>query len=410
MSIDLFYKDIVMEINLFGNKFNIGRSKSSQNNFISSIENNYWGMSFVGNSITDCGKVRIDKKTMYRVYKNNKMAFAYAKKIEQMVAAKGIEVVDYEGRLVEWREDVVKNLQKFIGKKHEFASFRQKFFAQHFCSGNVLWVPSMINGGGFLVKWGKFKILDTRGITKKTDKYGEKMEYIYTTGGSNAKYNDMQIIDFVTNLDVDNSKKGVSIYESVVMDAIMQHESSRTQMYFFKNDQRPNMFIMLNPEMFQWSKGAQKKAEFDDIRKKKYEWPSNSWKSKSSYLIKDIKTLDVSNVDLDLINLRKSNDEAISVVYMLDNRLIWLQKWTGSYGEVESTTIMQGNEQINAYGSLLGDFLTAMYTQFVDPKFEYCFQTRNLQFRNINADKEIALKELVQGVITEKEYRAEFWY
>ncbi|MGB1278460.1 MAG: hypothetical protein ACPG5V_00755 [Vibrio cyclitrophicus] len=77
------------------------------------------------------------------------------------------------------------------------------------------------------------------------------MEYIYTTGGSNAKYNDMQIIDFVTNLDVDNSKKGVSIYESVVMDAIMQHESSRTQMYFFKNDQRPNMFIMLNPEMFQ---------------------------------------------------------------------------------------------------------------------------------------------------------------
>ncbi|MGB1278459.1 MAG: hypothetical protein ACPG5V_00750 [Vibrio cyclitrophicus] len=75
---------------------------------------------------------------------------------------------------------------------------------------------------------------------------------------------------------------------------------------------------------------------------------------------------------------------------------------------MESTTIMQGNEQINAYGSLLGDFLTAMYTQFVDPKFEYCFQTRNLQFRNINADKEIALKELVQGVITEKEYRAEF--
>jgi hypothetical protein len=48
-------------------------------------------------------------------------------------------------------------------------------------------------------------------------------------------------------------------------------------------------------------------------------------------LIKDVKTLDTSNVDLDLLELRESNDSAISAVYMLDARLIGLQKKTGSY-------------------------------------------------------------------------------
>jgi hypothetical protein len=34
------------------------------------------------------------------------------------------------------------------------------------------------------------------------------------------------------------------------MDALTNNEAARTQMYFFRNNAQPNLFIMLDPEMF----------------------------------------------------------------------------------------------------------------------------------------------------------------
>lgn len=71
---------------------------------------------------------------------------------------------------------------------------------------------------------------------------------------------------------------------------------------------------------------------------------------------------------------------------------------------------MQGNNQIDNYGDLLANFLSAMYVKFVDPKFAFNFKMRNARFRNINADKEVMLKEVKQNVISGDEYRKEFNY
>jgi hypothetical protein len=61
-------------------------------NFINTFSN--LGLSFMGNSISDCWTVRIGKNTMYEVHKTNKMAFAYRNKIVQMVAKEWFYVVD----------------------------------------------------------------------------------------------------------------------------------------------------------------------------------------------------------------------------------------------------------------------------------------------------------------------------
>gem|GEM_PF-4559953 len=59
-----------------------------------------------------------------------------------------------------------------------------------------------------------------------------------------------QIVDYIAYRDIDCVYRGESLYRSVVMDAITNDEASRTQMYFFKNNAQPNLFIMLNPEAF----------------------------------------------------------------------------------------------------------------------------------------------------------------
>lgn len=150
------------------------------------------------------------------------------------------------------------------------------------------------------------------------------------------------------------------------------------------------------------------KKQFDVEWDKKYGGASNTGKPHSSYLINDIKTLDISNVDLDLLNLRRENDNSISTVFMLDPRLIGLQKETGSYSEVEITTITQANEQIEAYGDMFSDFITACYKKFIDPKFEYYIRAVNHKFKNVYKDKEISIRERERGLLTANEYRKRF--
>jgi len=365
--------------------------------------------SMLWNSLNSCGNIRINKGTMYEIHKTNKMAFWYSKKISQMVARNWLQELDKDWEVVE-NSQILEEVYKYIWGKSNLSLFVADFFDQTFCAWQVFGVPSKINGFGIATADATFKILDSRGITVEPDKYGNVKNYSYTTSAGRETFWPMSIVDYIAYRDVDIKYQWLSIYNSIVMNALTNSEAWRTQMYYFKNDATPNTFLMLNPEAFRWVDGAAKKEEFDRQRNMKYSGATGSGKTHSSHIVTDIKTLDISNVDLDLINLTKENDMAFSAIFLLDARLIWLQKDTGSYGEVESTTIRQGNDQISAYWEMFSDFITQMYVKFINPSFEWTIAPINSKFKDINKDKEIWLKETAGGVLSVNEYRKKFDY
>ena len=399
-----------MEINLFWKKITIGNAKQDiKENFITNITNRWY--QYIGQDITSCGKFVIDLNTMYKVHQENKMAFAYTQKISQMVAGKGFTVVDFEDKEIDTPEAKkhLQTLHSYIGYRHELRELIRAFFDQIFASWQAIAVPSTINGLGLMASTNDWvKVLDTRGIIMETDKYDNVVKYTYQSKYGAETLMPSQVIDYIAYVDINCKYRWTSLYTSIVMDAITNNEASRTQMYFFRNNAQPNLFIMLNPEAFKGIDWPDKKTQFDLEREKKYGGSSNSWKPHSSHLVTDIKTLDISNVDLDLINLRKENDMSLATVFMLDPRLIGLQKEAGSYGEVEVTTITQGNEQIEAYGDMFSDFVTAFYKKFIDPTFAYYIKAVNHKFKNVYKDKEIGIKEREKGLISPNEYRKKF--
>ena len=400
-----------MQFNFLGKTFTIWDNKQvkTEDNFITNVSNR--GYQYVWQDITSCGRINIDRHTMYRVHKTNKMAFSYTQKISQMVGAKWFSVIDYEENEISESEQrkVLETLYSYVWRKHEMNEFIKQFFDQAFANGQVFAVPTKINWFWLLASTDDWiKLLDGRGMSIKTDKYDNPVSYEYKSKYWMETIFPTQIVDYIAYRDIDCVYRGESLYRSVVMDAITNDEASRTQMYFFKNNAQPNLFIMLNPEAFKWQDWPEKKKQFDTEWDKKYSWPDNTGKYHSSYVANDIKTLDLSNVDLDLINLRKDNDASLSTVFMLDSRLIGLQKDSGSYGEVEVTTITQGNEQIDAYGYMFSDFITAIYKKFIDPTFQYYIKTKNAEFKNIYKDKELWIKEREKWLITPNEYRQKF--
>jgi len=126
---------------------------------------------------------------------------------------------------------------------------------------------------------------------------------------------------------------------------------------------------------------------------------------------KDIKTLDISNVDLDLINLRDSNDKWFSIIFWLDSRLVWLQKDTWSFWEVESISIRMWNSQIKAYAKMYSNFLNDIYNKFlvVSPD-KLSFSVVPEMFVDILKEKEKSMEEFDRGLVNWEEYRFKYDY
>lgn len=369
------------------------------------------GFSFLGNSLSSCGKVVIDLNTMYKIWSTNKMAWAYIDKIANMVGRYGFDVIDENWEKMEMKKTspnskILRQATNFLkvgmADNKSYELFRWMVFNQIFCSGECTLTANALNPlfkadlNGWYVK-----ILDTRGIRKTADDYGDIEFYEYVTRKGREKFLPEQVLNYIAFPNTDNPIYGISKFNRIYMEAITNFEANSRQMYFFKNNAVPNLMVMVDQE-----KVADKKAidALKAMRDKKFTWSENASKPLITDIVKDIKQLDVSNVEMDFISLRKENDKDFAVIFLMDTRLIGLSKETGSFWEIESTTIRQGNDQIDAYGSMLSEIITLAYKKFIDDKFPYSFKCKNAYFTDDLKEREMWLKEVDGWVRTQNQY------
>jgi len=127
--------------NLLGKKKEVGYDA----NFLKFMYNQ--NLTYVGQDITDCGTIRIDSNTMYRIHKLNKMAFAYKNKIAQMVGRYGLECYNDRNEIIENRyaKDNIQQFYNHIGGRNKLNMLIADFFDELFCNGQVFAVPTIIN-------------------------------------------------------------------------------------------------------------------------------------------------------------------------------------------------------------------------------------------------------------------------
>lgn len=381
------------------------------------------GFSFIGSNLQWLGRdIRADLNTMYNISKTNKMAWAYIEKISNMVWRYGFELYDENWEKVDPTKDkkAAEVLQKckklfraWYSDNKTFDIFCMQYFTHIFSSGEVSIVANALNGLFKAPEDGRVKVLDTRGITKKVDKYWDIQSYEYRTNLSYEKLLPDQIVNYVAYPDVDNPINWLSKFNRIYMEAISNFEANSRQMYFFRNNAMPNVIVMMDSEKMSWRNEdiAKKIHDFKDTRDQKYSGQSNQGKPLITSIVKDIKVLDSSNVDMDLIMLRKENDKDFAVVFLMDTRLIWINKENGSYGEVESTTIRQGNDQIDAYWEMMSETLNILYRKFIDPELPYTIKTKNAEFTNDYQERAIWLQEVASGTRTPNSYITEIrWW
>lgn len=363
-------------------------------------------LSYLGDSINQCGNIRFTKQAFYDIHKNNTLINSYYRKIEKMVAKYGFKVVDQEGEIVN-DTDMVMQIKNFLSVP-TFDKFKQEVFTQAFCAGQVF---SVVGKENFEEQ--KVKILDCRGMSITTDQYGDPVTYNYgwRTGTSwdAERYTPENLLDFMVYYDHDIPYQGISLYQSILTDAMTEAEAGKTNFYFFKNRARPDMLVMLTDDLLR------NKEELENFKiqfKDKYSGSNNSGKPILSWGIADVKTLNISNNDMQLLDLRKFIDTKVAIVFGLDKRLIWYNVETGwSRAEIDSVSQIQGNVKIGEYADILNDIITELARKFVypdgsfDDKRVICI---NDKFSNVQQDMKTYLELVKNGVISREEFRVEF--
>lgn len=354
---------------------------------------------------------------MYRLPKINKMAGAYIDKIAQMVGAKWFCVVDSERKEEDDKQtETLQRARDFfrtgIADNKTFDNFIHDFFLHYFCSGEVSATSSELNL--YNRAWSKshIKILDTRWVAKETDEYGNIIRYQYwynLTDKSKEVFSPKQLCNLVLQTDHNDVLYGYSKFERIIIEALTNLEANQKQLYMFTNNSAPWLMIMLDPEAYDSTDGGKQQIDWlKEMWNSKFRGSQNANKPLVSDIVKDIKTIDVSNVDMDYLNIRKENDKDFASIFLLDPRLVGVVKETGSFGEVESMTVRQGNQQIDAYGQMVADAMTIIYKKFIDPKFDKEFKLKNAQFRDVDAEKEMSIKEVLAWVKSPNEHRVQF--
>jgi len=87
----------------------------------------------------------------------------------------------------------------------------------------------------------------------------------------------------------------------VITDGLTDIATSNRQLVFFKNNAMPNIVYMLDADA---CNTLEHQKDFERKIREKYQGTANSYKPMASTAVKDIKILEMSHKDLDLISQR----------------------------------------------------------------------------------------------------------
>ena len=348
---------------------------------------------------------------MYKVIKSNWIASASIKRISGRLWSQWFDVVDKDNNIVDLDADgMAKQIKQRANNFFNAPTFHNYVYDslyQIFASWKKYSIPGKLNSRTWkATKDSVINVLDSRIVNIDMDKDWEPKSYRISNWLKSMKVDQKNIVDYIVYKDADAPLYWVSIFESVVHDALIDIESSGRQLLFFQNSAVPNAIVTLDPDVAQNEKQSEM---IKDKWEREFKWNTNSNKVIISNAVKDVKTLDVSNKELQLIDQRLYSDKKMWVAIWIDLRLLWYMKDSGSAFSDISFTTYHANEQLDEYSKYIADGMKLEYEKFVDNMWDYKFVLKNEYYNDVTTEKDIDIKQIQNGIMTRNEYRKKRW-
>jgi HK97 family phage portal protein len=267
---------------------------------------------FNNNTETDMVGVRIEASALYSIYKRQSDVYACVRKWRQTVGKTGYSWVDPNDAEVEVSDKVQAELDEVLGfnqgDRRSFTDLKSIVMRDLGVCANA-YATYVTNQAETKVLG--LQVLDPRSMAVVIDKHGTLIRYIQRIQGQEAVlFLPEEIIHWKDDSDPEQPVFGFSRMESILWEAKTDLSAMVSNYTFFDNDAKPaTVFIM---------DGGVDETELQKIKDKmdsKYKGAENRNKTSIMAGVKEIKTLGVSQRDMEFIQQRKFSTAKICAAY-----------------------------------------------------------------------------------------------
>lgn len=199
-------------------------------------------------------------------------------------------------------------------KEMSLATLKDLWVRDLSVAGNAYWYLMKSKNGLPL----GIKPIDPRTMAIKADKYGNIIGYRQQVMGyDTVNFSPEEIIHSVRDFSTGNPLLGVSPIESFIWEARTELASQMSNYYFFENNAVPAHLLILQENLTD----DQIKNLKDDMETR-FKGAKNQWKSGVVPFLKDVKTITLSQKDMQFIETRKFTTKKIVVAYGVDSFLL----------------------------------------------------------------------------------------
>lgn len=398
-------KILWFDVNISKSGVNI--TKDKQDNTADLFSNTDLSSYYVWSSVWDLWAIKTDKKDAFYILRKNVIVSAAWKLMSNRVWANGIWLIDDKWEIVDLESDRV--WKEIVERANKFFAIPSLYNYVYRSFGMILWAwqkfstIDQMNWIWEATEESKIKILDSRYVSVKSDAYWTPVSYSYNWL---EQLSPEIVVDYIVYEDLDNPIYGMSQIESILIDALTDYATSTRQLLFFKNNAMPNVVYMLDKSKI---KNEEQAKEFERIITEKHWWNSQSNKPLASTFIDDIKILEMSHKDLDLINQRIFSHKEAWVVLWFDLRLLSYMKdsWW-SFSEMDSLTLKNANSQLEVYAKRIEVWMKLEYEKFIWP-IPYSFKLQNELYKDIKAETDLVTLQINSWMITPNQANKIIW-
>jgi len=257
--------------------------------------------------------IKIDNNVFYDIYKRNPDVRQAINKIALAVSKNWLIVLNKKGEQIKI-DSIDKEIEDYF-KDQTFLKFKKELFKQYLLSGELY----ITNNQNIKKETIGFQILDSRTMSKTVDSEWNIIWFRQQSRGwSSKQYTREQVAFYKLENNTDNENNWMGLLEWIVWDALADIKWAEKNYYVIENDSMPGGMILLNDNM---SPDEQQNAVEQFSRQHK--GAGNSNKMVVAWGIKDIKSLYISNKDMDRINQRKLTTEKVSSALWVPKNILW---------------------------------------------------------------------------------------
>lgn len=255
---------------------------------------------------------RLDLDNMYTVWRSSTDVFGCVRVIRQTMGLGGVILYDPKDPQKEkpCRPADAQRLMDVMG--YQYGGFRRfkNEAAKHFLISANTFIEKVHNLDGEPLG---LKVIDGRTIAIVSDEFGNVHRYVQTAEGQFGAKGDTTVFNFDEvihwkglDIDPDNEAWGMSPIENSLWEARTDLAAMLSNYFFFENDTVPSVQYILDDNIDE--EDAKKVVE---MIKKQFKGPKNRHKSAVMKGVKEIKTIRISQKDMEYIVGRKFSTSKI---------------------------------------------------------------------------------------------------